>query len=176
MLMTILLVIVAIIAIIVLLASRQPDSFRVQRAATVQAPPDRVFALINDFQNWLKWSPWEKLDPAMKKDFGGPPSGAGSTYGWSGNSKAGEGRMEIVESVPPSRVKLDLNFIRPFKSNNSTQFDLAPSGTGTSVTWTMNGSANLMTKVWMLFVNMDKMVGKDFEEGLMNLKRVAEKS
>ena len=176
MLMTILLVIVAIIAIIVLLASRQPDSFRVARTATVQAPPERVFALINDFQNWLKWSPWEKLDPAMKKDFGGPPSGVGSTYGWSGNSKAGEGRMEIVESEPPSRVKLDLNFIRPFKSSNTTQFDLAPSGTGTNVNWTMNGSANLMTKIWMLFVNMDKMVGRDFDEGLMNLKRVAEQS
>ena len=174
--MTILLVIVAIFAIIVLLASRQPDGFQIVRSATVQAPPDRVFPLINDFHNWLKWSPWEKLDPAMKKDFGGPASGVGSSYAWSGNSKAGEGRMEITESEAPSRVKLDLNFIRPFKSNNTTQFDLSPSGNGTNVNWTMNGSANFMTKIWMIFVNMDKMVGKDFEEGLMNLKRVTEQS
>src|SRR5688500_7742439 len=113
MLTTILVIIVVVIAIILLLAMSKPNSYRVERSATIQAPPERIFSLIDDFHNWPQWSPWEKLDPAMKKDMGGPPSGVGSFYAWEGNSKAGKGRMEITESDPPRRVKLDLNFIKP---------------------------------------------------------------
>ena len=174
MLTTILVIIVVVIAIILLLAMSKPNSFRVERGAAIQAPPERIFPLINEFPNWPRWSPWEKLDPAMKKDMSGPPSGVGSSYAWEGNSKAGKGRMEITESDQPRRVKIDLNFIKPFKSNNVTEFNLQPRDGGTHVHWTMDGPAPLMTKVMMVFMNMDKMVGKDFEEGLANLKRVAE--
>ena len=174
MLTTILVVLVVIIAMILLLAMSKPNSYHVERSATIQAPPDRIFNLINDFHNWPKWSPWEKLDPAMKKDMGGPPAGIGSYYGWEGNSKAGKGRMEITESDPPRRVKLDLNFIKPIKSNNVTTFDLEPKDSGTNVHWTMDGPSPMMAKVMTLFISMDKLVGRDFEEGLANLKRAAE--
>ena len=174
MLTTILVILVVIVAIILLLAMSKPNSVHVERSATIQAPAQRIFDLINDFHNWPRWSPWEKLDPAMKKDMGGPPSGVGSFYGWEGNSKAGKGRMEITESDPPSRVKLDLNFIKPFKSDNVTTFNLEPRDAGTNVHWTMDGPAPMMTKVMMVFMNMDKLIGRDFDEGLANLKRVAE--
>ena len=174
MLTTILVIIIVVIAILLLLAASKPDSYRVERGATIQAPPERIFELINDFRNWPKWSPWEKLDPAMKKDLAGPPTGVGSSYAWEGNSKAGKGRMEITESDPPRRVKLDLNFIKPFKSNNVTAFTLEPRDNGTHVHWTMDGPAPMMTKMMMVFMDMDKMVGRDFDEGLGNLKRAAE--
>lgn len=174
MLTTILVILVVVIAIILLLAMSKPNSYRVERSATIQAPPERIFELVNEFRNWPQWSPWEKLDPAMKKDLGGPPAGVGSSYAWEGNSKAGKGRMEITESDAPRRVKLDLNFIKPFKSNNVTEFHLQPRDAGTNVRWTMDGPAPLPTKVMMVFMNMDKMVGRDFDEGLANLKRVAE--
>ncbi len=176
MLTTILVILVVVIAMILLLAASKPNSYRVERSGTIQAPPERIFPLINDFRNWPQWSPWEKLDPAMKKDLGGPPSGVGSSYAWEGNSKAGKGRMEITESNPPTRVKLNLNFVKPFKSDNVTEFNLQPRDTGTHVHWTMNGPAPMMTKVMMVFMNMDKMIGRDFDEGLANLKRVAETS
>ena len=176
MLTTILVILVVVIAILLLLAASKPNSYRVERSATIQAPPERIFGLINDFRNWPKWSPWEKLDPAMKRDLGGPPSGVGSTYAWEGNKKAGQGRMEITESDPPRRVKLDLNFIKPFKSNNVTAFTLEPRDGGTHVHWTMDGPSPMMMKVMMLFMNMDKLVGRDFEEGLANLKRETEGS
>ena len=174
MLTAILLAVVAIVAVVLMLASRQPDSFRVERRATINASPDRVFPLINDFHRWDAWSPWEKLDPAMQKAFDGPPSGVGSSYAWKGNSKAGEGRMEIVDSRPASRVGLKLDFLKPFKSSNTTDFDLAPSGNGTDIRWSMSGPHTMMSKVMCLFTSMDRMVGKDFEEGLANLKREAE--
>ena len=174
MLTTILLAVVAIVVIILVLASRQPDSFRVERRATIDASPDRIFPLINDFHRWNAWSPWEKLDPAMNRVFDGPPSGVGSSYAWKGNSKAGEGRMEIVDSRPASRVGLKLDFIKPWKSSNTTDFDLASNGAGTDIRWSMSGPHTMMSKVMSLFITMDKLVGKDFEEGLANLKRVAE--
>ena len=174
MLTTILVIIVVVVAILLLLAASKPDSYRVERSATIQAPPERIFELINDFRNWPKWSPWEKLDPDLKRDLGGSPTGVGSYYAWQGNKKAGQGRMEITESEPPRRVKLDLNFIKPFKSNNVTTFTLEPRDAGTHVHWTMDGPSPLMMKVMMLFMNMDKLVGRDFEEGLSNLKREAE--
>lgn len=168
------LIVVAVIALILVIAATKPDSFQVVRRARVQASPDRVFPFINDFRHWPEWSPWEKLDPAMKKDLGGTDSGVGSSYAWEGNKKAGQGRMEITESQPPSRVVIDLDFIKPFKSQSVTEFELAPKDGATDVTWTMRGPASFMTKVMMVFMSMDKMVGRDFEEGLANLKRVAE--
>jgi hypothetical protein len=174
MLSTILIVVVVLIAGILALAATKPDSFQVQRRAMIDAPPDRIFALINDFHQWGVWSPWEKLDPAMKRTFDGPAAGVGSSYAWEGNSKAGQGRMEITESTSPSRLRLNLNFIKPFKANNVTEFNLAPKGNGTDVTWTLSGPSPFVTKLMMVFTTMDKMVGKDFEEGLANLKRVTE--
>lgn len=167
-------IVVAVIAVILLIAATKPDSFQVVRRAAIEAPPERVFPFINDFRRWPEWSPWEKLDPAMKKDLGGPESGVGSSYAWEGNKKAGQGRMEITESQPPSRVVIDLDFIKPFNSHNVTEFELAPKDGATDLTWTMRGPANFITKVMMVFVSMDRMVGRDFDQGLANLKRVAE--
>lgn len=174
MLTTILLIVAALVAVILLLAMTKPSSFRVERRGTIQAPPEKIFPLLNDFHNWGKWSPWEKLDPNMTREFGGPENGVGSSYGWKGNSKAGEGRMEITESRSPSRVGLDLNFIKPFKANNKTEFDLTSGNNSTDLLWSMHGPSTFATKVMMVFTSMDKMIGKDFEQGIANLKRVAE--
>ena len=174
MLTTILIVIVAALIVIILMASRQPDNFHVERSATIDAAAERIFPLLEDFRRWPEWSPWEKLDPAMKKDFGGPETGVGSWMSWDGNKKAGQGRMEIIESEPTSRLRLKLDFIKPFKSNNVTTFVLAPRNGTTDVRWLMDGPATFPTKVMTVFTSMDKLVGKDFEEGLANLKRQTE--
>lgn len=176
MLTTIIVVIAVLIAVVLAMASSKPDSFRVERSATIQASPERIFPLLNDFHQWGKWSPWEKIDPGMKRTFGGPESGVGSSYDWEGNGKAGKGRMEITESQPSSRVLLDLDFIKPFKAHNITEFSLAPNGAGTDLKWAMYGPSPFMTKVMLVFTTMDKMVGKDFDQGLINLKREAEGS
>jgi len=164
---------VIIVALGIAIATR-PDTFRVQRAATIAAPPGVVFGYLNDFHQWPQWSPWEKLDPNMQRTLTGPPSGTGAKYAWSGNSKAGEGSMTITDSKPNERVVLDLNFIKPFKSSNVTDFALAPAERGTQVTWTMNGTNTTATKAFSLFMNMDKLVGGDFVRGLANLKAVSE--
>jgi uncharacterized protein YndB with AHSA1/START domain len=171
----ILLVVVALVAIVLIIAAFKPSNFAVTRTATIQAPPDKVFPLINDFHNWPTWSPWEKLDPNMKRTLSGPPSGAGSVYAWEGNSKAGQGRMEITESVPASRVAIKLDFIKPMESNNRVQFGLQPNGNATTVTWTMDGPMAYPAKVMTVFMSMDKMIGSDFEIGLANMKAAAEK-
>ena len=163
---------VAIVAVLVIAASK-PSTFRIERSATIPAPPERVFPLINDFHNWLTWSPWEKLDPLMKRAFSGPDAGTGAVYEWEGNKKVGQGRMEITESVPPSLVRIQLDFIKPFESHNTTEFALDRRGEGTHVTWTMLGQQPFMFKVMTLFVSIDKMVGKDFEAGLADLKAQA---
>ncbi|MBT9527094.1 MAG: SRPBCC family protein [Rhizobacter sp.] len=175
MLKKIALVIVALIAVVLIYAATRPDSFSVQRTATIKAPPEKVFALINDFHNWPAWSPWEKLDPAMKRTHTGANAGQGAVYAWLGNSDVGEGRMEIVESVPSSRVGIKLDFITPFESKNTTLFTLQPQGDSTQVTWLMQGPAPYVTKLMTVFVSMDKMIGKDFETGLANMKAAAEK-
>ncbi len=169
------LVIVALIAIVLIYATTRPDSFSVQRTATIKAPPEKVFALINDFHHWPAWSPWEKLDPAMKRTHSGATSGKGAVYAWVGNSDVGEGRMEIVDSVPSSKVDIKLDFITPFESKNTTLFTLQPQGDSTQVTWLMQGPAPYVTQLMTVFVSMDKMIGKDFEAGLANLKANAEK-
>ncbi len=173
MLLTVIVILAAVVALIVAIAATKPDSFRVERSATINATPDRIFPLINDFHRWSAWSPWEKLDPDMRRTFGGPPAGVGSSYEWDGNKKAGQGRMEITESSP-SRIRLNLDFLKPFKAHNFTDFDMVPRGDSTDLTWSLYGPSPFMTKLMMVFTTMDKMVGKDFDEGIANLKRVAE--
>jgi uncharacterized protein YndB with AHSA1/START domain len=169
------LVVVALIAGVLIFATTKPDTFSVQRAATIKAPPEKIFAVLNDFHRWPEWSPWEKLDPAMKRTLGGTPAGKGATYAWEGNSKAGAGRMEIVESAPASKVGIQLDFLKPFEGHNLTAFTLSPQGDGTQVNWAMTGPTPFVSKLMQVFVDMDKMIGKDFEEGLSNLKKLAEK-
>ena len=133
-----------------------------------------MFPLINDFHNWAGWSPWEKLDLAMTKTHSGSPSGTGAVYEWVGNKQVGQGRMEIVESTPPSRIVIKLDFLKPFTAHNTTEYKLEPKGGGTNVSWAMRGRQPLMFKVMSLFMSMDKMIGKDFEAGLASMKAIAE--
>lgn len=173
--LTIVYAIVAIIAVILILAAMRPDTFRIERKIAIKAAPDRVYALLDDFHHWPSWSPWEKLDPAMNRSFSGAASGKGAGYAWQGNKKVGRGSMEILESQAPAKLIIKLDFFEPFEAHNTAQFDLAQSGGETTVTWAMFGPSPFMMKVMHLFMNMDKMVGKDFEEGLNNLKAQAEK-
>ena len=169
-------IIVAIlIAGVLIFAATKPDTFHVRRATSIKAPPEKVFALINDFKRWEAWSPWEKKDPAMKRTFGAATSGKGAVYAWEGNSDVGKGRMEIAESSPPSKVTIKLDFVKPFEAHNIVEFMLDAKGESTNVTWAMHGPLPYLAKVMHLFFNMDNMVGKDFEGGLANLKSVAEK-
>ncbi len=169
-------VVVALVAGVLLVALTKPDTFSVQRSATIKAPPEKVFAVLDDFHRWPDWSPWEKLDPQMKRTLGGAEHGRGATYAWSGNDKAGAGRMEIVESVPARKVGIQLDFIKPFEGHNVTTFTLAPQGDATTrVDWRMDGPAPFISKLMQVFVNMDTMIGKDFDEGLANLKALAER-
>ena len=171
---TIAVVLIVVVVAVLALAASKPDTFRVQRSTTIKAPPEKIFPLINDFQRWGSWSPWEKMDPAMNRRHSGAPSGTGAVYEWEGNKKVGQGRMEIIESAPPRNVALKLDFLKPFEAHNTTEFALEPKGDATSVTWTMHGPAPFMSKLMTVFVSMDRMVGKDFETGLANMKAIAE--
>lgn len=164
---------VLLLALVVGIATR-PDTYRVERTATVAAPADVVFGYVNDFHQWNQWSPFEKLDPAMKRTFEGTPAGTGSVYSWAGNMQAGEGRMTIKESIPNQRIVLDLHFLKPLESTALTEFTFKPVAEGVSVTWAMSGVNTIPGKAISLVASMDKMVGKQFEEGLANLKTVAE--
>jgi uncharacterized protein YndB with AHSA1/START domain len=168
-------IIALLIAGVLIFAATKPDTFSVQRSASIKAPPEKVFALINDFKAWGPWSPWEKKDPAMKRTFGAVTAGKGAQYAWDGNKDVGQGSMEITESAPSSRIAIKLDFLKPFEAHNKVEFTLAPQGDATNVTWLMHGPANFMTKLMQVFVSMDSMVGKDFEAGLANLKAAAEK-
>ena len=154
-------------------ASR-PNQFRIERTGLVQASPAVVFAIINDFRQWERWSPWEKLDPNMQKTFSGPTAGPGATHTWSGNSKAGAGRNTIIDSKANEYVAMKLEMLKPFPSTNQVRLEIKPVANGSNVTWSMEGTHNFMAKGIMLFMNMDSMVGKDFEAGLANLNRVAQ--
>ncbi|MFO0698189.1 MAG: SRPBCC family protein [Nitrospira sp.] len=175
MLKTIFIVIALLIATILIYAATKPNTLRVQRVATINAPPETIFSFITDFHQWLAWSPWEKLDPALKRTYGGAPSGKGALYEWEGNNQVGQGRMEITDTSPPSKVLIKLDFMKPFEAHNTAEFTLAPNGNSTDVTWAMYGPQPYMTKVMSLFFSMDKMVGGQFEQGLTNLKTVTEK-
>jgi uncharacterized protein YndB with AHSA1/START domain len=163
------------IAVVLILAVRKPDIFRVQRATTVKASPEKIFPLINDFHQWGTWSPYETKDPAMKRSYSGEASGKGAVYGWEGNKHVGSGRMEILDAQAPSRIVIKLDFFTPFEGHNTAEFTMLPQGDGTNVTWLMHGPAPFMSKLMQLFINIDNMVGKDFEAGLANLKRITEK-
>lgn len=171
----ILLALAILIGSILLYAATKPDTFRVERTATINAPPEKIFALINDFNQWPVWSPWEKLDPNMARTLGGAPSGKGATYAWQGNKDVGKGRMEILESTPPSQIEIQLDFLEPFEGHNITNFTLEPAGGATKVNWVMHGPSPFLTKIMQVFMDMDAMIGKDFEQGLANLKTAAEK-
>ena len=168
-------VIALAIAGILILAAMQPDTFRFERKSTIKAPPEKIFAILNDFKQWGLWSPWEKKDPAMQRNFGTATSGKGATYAWEGNKDVGVGNMEIAESTPPSKLAIKLNFVKPFEASNLVNFTLTPAAGGTEVAWSMEGKSNFISKIMYLFMSMDKMVGPDFEAGLANLKAVAEK-
>jgi uncharacterized protein YndB with AHSA1/START domain len=175
MLKAILAVVVVLIAIVLFLAARKPDSFRVQRSASIKAPPEKIFPFLNDFNRWAAWSPWEKKDPAMKRTYGTITSGKGAEYAWEGNKEVGQGRMEITESSVPSKLVLKLDFLKPFEAHNTVEFTLQPQGDSTTVTWAMQGPTPFIGKIMNVFIDMDSMVGKDFETGLANLKAAAEK-
>lgn len=146
------------------------NTYRVERSATIPASPAAIYALLADFHEWPKWSPWEEIDPDMKRTFSGPSSGLGATYAWQGNRKAGEGRMEIIEENEPEALVIKLDFVKPFKSQNTTRFALTPRGDATEVTWTMVGPTTMATKIMGIFKSMDKMIGPDFEKGLAKLE------
>ena len=176
MLTKIVVVLLVVVAGFLAYASTRPDTLRVQRSATIKAPPDKIYPLITDLRRWSVWSPWEKKDPAMKRTFGGADSGQGAVYAWQGNSDVGEGRMEIVEATPPSKVAIKLDFIKPLEGHNVAEFTLTPKGEATDVTWLMYGPTPFIGKVLGIFMNMDAMIGNDFEAGLASLRAAAEKS
>jgi uncharacterized protein YndB with AHSA1/START domain len=163
------------IAIVLILAATKPDTFTVQRAAAIKAPPEKIFTLINDFHQWGSWSPYEHKDPAMKRDYSGAASGKGAIYGWQGDKNVGNGRMEILDTSAPNKIVIKLDFYTPFEAHNTAEFTMLPQGDATNVTWRMYGPAPFMAKIMHVFMNIDNMVGKDFEIGLANLKRLTEK-
>ncbi len=167
-------ILVAVVAILIY-ATTKPDTFRVERTSTIKAPPEKVFALIDDFHRWTIWSPYENKDPDMKRTHSGAASGKGAIYEWDGNKNVGKGRMEVIESSPPSRIVIKLDFLAPFEAHNTAEFTLQAQGDSTQVTWAMYGPANYVSKLMTVFFSMDKMVGDDFAIGLANLKAAAEK-
>ena len=175
MLKTILIVVVVLVAAVLIYAVTKPDQFRIQRTASISAPAEKIFPLINDFHTWSAWSPWEKLDLAMKKTHSGAPQGKGAVLEWDGNKDVGTGRMEVLESIPSSKILIKLDFLKPFEAHNQAEFTLAPNTGSTQVTWAMYGPQPYIVKVMSLFCSMDKMVGGQFEKGLADLKALAEK-
>jgi uncharacterized protein YndB with AHSA1/START domain len=166
---------IAVVVLLVLLIGviyTRPDEFEVTRSRTLTAPPAAVYAQIADFRRWPQWSPWEERDPNMRREFSGPESGNGAKYAWVGNKDVGEGRMTITEARPTERVAIQLEFLEPFAATSVTEFKLAPSGQGTKVDWTMRGENGFPAKAMSLFMNMDKMIGADFDAGLAKLEQV----
>jgi uncharacterized protein YndB with AHSA1/START domain len=163
------------IAIVLILAASKPDTFQVRRSATIKAPPEKIYPLISDFHQWKGWSPWENKDPAMQRTYSGAAAGEGAVYAWEGNKNVGSGRMEILEASAPSKIVIKLDFLKPFEAHNTAEFTMLPQGDATNVTWLMHGPAPFISKLMHVFMNIDRMVGKDFEAGLANLKRLTEK-
>jgi uncharacterized protein YndB with AHSA1/START domain len=171
---TVALVIAVLVAALLGFAATRPNAFRVQRSLAIQAPPQRIFNLIADFHQWGLWSPYEKIDPLMRKTFSGAESGRGAVYNWSGNSKAGEGCMEITSTAEPSKIVIKLDFLKPFEGHNTAEFTMQLAATSTKVTWAVYGPQSFLLKFLSIFMNMDKMLGKEFESGLANLKAISE--
>jgi hypothetical protein len=174
MLIKILIGLAVIVVVFIIFVASRTANFRVTRTATISAPAAVVFAQVNDLHKWEAWNPWLKLDPACKMTYEGPPSGVGAGYTWAGNNKVGEGHMTVTESRPNELIRLDLQFLKPFKANNTAEFTFKPEGDQTAVAWSMAGKKNFMFKAVGLFMDTDKMVGGDFERGLATLKSVAE--
>jgi hypothetical protein len=174
MLIKILVGIAVVLGIFAVVVALQPSEFRIARSTTIAAPPAVVFAQVNDFHKWGGWSPWEKIDPALKRSYSGPDQGAGAVYAWTGNKEVGEGRMTIMESRPGDLVRIKLEFFKPFEATNTADFTFKPEGNQTAVTWAMTGPKNFMIKAVHLFMNMEKMVGPMFEQGLASMKSVSE--
>jgi hypothetical protein len=170
-----LIAVAVIVAAFLVVVALQPSDFRVERSATMRAPAAAPYAQVNDFQKWRDWSPWEKVDPQFKRSYEGPQAGTGAQYAWVGNKDVGEGRMTIVESKPGELVRIKLEFFKPFAAVNDAQFSFKPAGDATAVTWSMTGQNNFLAKAICLFVDMDKMVGGMFEQGLAQMKAVVEK-
>lgn len=166
--------VVALLLLLILLISMRPNEFRIERSALMAAPPAKVFEQVNDFHKWEDWSPWAKLDPTCKNTYEGPPSGKGAGFAWDGNSKVGAGRMTITESRPNDLIRIELDFLRPFKTTNTGEYTFQPEGNQTRMNWSMYGTANFMSKAFGMFCNMDKMIGKDFEKGLAGIKAIVE--
>ncbi len=163
-----------VIVVFVIVVALHPSDFRITRTANVSTPAAVVFALVNDLHEWEAWSPWEKMDPALKKSFEGPSAGTGASYSWTGNKKVGAGRMTIMESHPDELIRIKLEFLKPFKAAHTAEFSFKSKGNQTAVTWNMFGKNNFMGKAMHLFMNMDKMVGGQFEKGLAQMKSVVE--
>jgi len=166
---------VAVIAVgFVAVVALQPSQYRVARSATIAAPPPAVFAQVDDFHKWGAWNPWAKIDPAMKQGYEGAPAGAGAMYWWAGNKEVGEGRMTLIESRPSEVIRIKLEFLKPFAATSIAEFTFRPAGERTAVTWSMAGDVNFMAKAIHLFMDMDKMIGGNFEKGLADMKSVVE--
>ena len=163
-----------IVVVLVVVVALQPADFRVARSATMSAPATVVFSQVNDLHKWEAWNPWQKKDPAMKLTFAGAPAGPGASYAWAGNNEVGEGRLTITESRPNDLVLIKLEFLKPFTATNTATFTFKPAGNQTAVTWSMEGRKNFLAKALHLVMNMDKMVGGEFEKGLADMKAVVE--
>jgi Polyketide cyclase / dehydrase and lipid transport len=164
------------IIVVLALAARQPDDFRITRTGSISAAPSAIFPHVNNLQNWEAWSPWAKLDPKAKNSFEGPTEGVGAKMSWAGNNKVGVGSMTITESRPSDFIQFKLEFLKPMKATNIAEFTFKPDGDQTIVTWSMSGTNNFMAKVMGLIMNCDKICGGMFEQGLASLKTVAEKN
>lgn len=171
---TILIVVLAALVALYFYVNARPDAFRVERRILINAPAEKIYPLVADFHQWTAWSPYEKLDPNLKRTYQGSASGLGAIYAYEGNNKVGAGRMEVVEASAPTRLRTKLEFFKPMKAINLAEFDFLPRDNGTEVTWAMSGQYNFMSKLFGTFMDFDKLVGGQFEEGLQNLKRTAE--
>lgn len=169
------LVLLVVVGVVLALATMKPATFIIERSTTIQAPADKVFALLSDFRQWGQWSPWEQKDPAMQRTFGATSAGLGATYAWVGNKDVGQGSMAITAAAPATRVVIALDFVKPFEAKNQVVFDLSPEGAQTRVNWAMSGDNNFIGKLMQVFMSMDAMVGRDFESGLAKLKAAAER-
>jgi hypothetical protein len=164
------------VIVLIVIVALQPSEYRVARSTKISAPPAAVFAQVNDFRKWAAWNPWGKIDPAMKQSYEGASAGVGAIYAWTGNNEVGEGRMTITESRPSELIRIKLEFFKPFAGNSLADFTFKPEGDQTAVTWSMTGQSNFTAKAVHLFMNMDKMIGGQFEKGLADMKLVVEAS
>jgi hypothetical protein len=174
MLLKVLIVVAGIVVLFAIIVALQPSDFRVTRSAIMSAPAPAVFAQVNDFHKWEAWNPWGKIDPAMKQTYEDAPAGTGAVYTWIGNKEVGEGRMTIVESRPSDLIRIKMEFFKPFAGISTAEFTFKPESKQTAVTWSMSGDKNFMAKAIHLFINMDKMIGGQFEKGLAEMKSILE--